>query len=168
MNAFFKFFAILSLLLLNRIQASEVSYRFSFEKAECWDTQQEKWVPTPKKQQFEVTMKQRTQKKSKKSKSKGKCRFVNQDLFVNNADIPTGGVIPTGEVILFNAKVRKRDGKGMLLSLWYAGDDMEGFADMEISIRFTDKKGTEGVAEIEICYYGDPRYRNVTVQVTRS
>ena len=162
MNAFFKFFAILSLLLLNQIQASEVSYRFSFEKAECWDTQQEKWVPTPKKQQFEVTMKQRTQKKSKKSKSKGKCRFVNQDLFVNDAVIPTGDVIP------FNAKVRKRDGKGMLLSLWYAGDDMEGFADMEISISFTDTKGTEGVAEIIIYYYGRPRYRNVTVQVTRS
>ena len=162
MNAFFKFFAILSLLLLNRIQASEVSYRFSFEKAECWETQQEKWVPTPKKQQFEVTMKQRIQKKSEKSKSKGNCRFVNQDLFINDADIPTGEVIP------FKAKVRKMDGKGMLLSLWYAGDDMEGFADMEISIRFTDKKGTEGVAEIEICYYGDPRYRNVTVQVTRS
>ena len=162
MNAFFKFFAILSLLLLNQIQASEVSYRFSFEKAECWDTQQEKWVPTPKKQQFEVTMKQRTQKKSKKSKSKGNCRFVNQDLFINDADIPTGEVIP------FKAKVRKRDGKGMLLSLWYAGDDMEGFADMEISISFTDTKGTEGVAKIKIYHYGNPRYRNVTVQVTRS
>ena len=107
-------------------------------------------------------MKQRTQKKSKKSKSKGKCRFVNQDLFVNDADIPTGEVIP------FNAEVRKRDGKEMLLSLRYAGDDMEGFADMEIRIRFTDTKGTEGVARIEICHYGEPRYRNVTVQVTRS
>ena len=167
MNAFFKFFAILSLLLLNQIQASEVSYRFSFEKAECWDAQQEKWVPTPKKQQFTVTVQNVTKRVSKKKNKtkyprKGLCHFVNEDLFVNDTDIPVG------ESLQYYVLMRKTSSKGLEFELLYDSEDIEGFADMEISIRFTDTKGTEGVAKIKIWHDGEPRYRNVTVQVTRS
>ena len=166
MNAFFKFFAILSLLLLNQIQASEVSYRFSFEKAECWDTQQEKWVPTPKKQQFTVTVQNVTKRVSKKKNKtkyprKGLCHFVNEDLFVNDTDIPVG------ESLQYYVLMRKKSSKELEFELLYDSEDIEGFADMAISIQYTNKEKNEGLACILIHHDGKPKYRNVKVKITK-
>lgn len=167
MSAFVKLISFFLFFMHTQIYASEVSYVFSFAESEKWDEQQEKWVSTPKKQQFTVTVQnvtKRVRKKKKKTKytHKGTCLFVNEDLFVNDADIPVG------ESLQYNVDIENKSSKGLELHLLYDSDDMEGFADMVISIQYTNKKKNKGLACISIYHYGKPKYRNVKVKITKN
>lgn len=165
MNTFVKLIAFLLFFMHTQIYASEVSYVFSFAESEQWDAQQEKWVSTPKKQQFTATVvtKQVSKKKKKKIKliRRGTCHFVNEDLFVNDT------YIPVGESLQYNVITRKSSSKELELDLLYNSEDMEGFADMAISIHYTNEEKTEGLAHITIYHYGKPKYRNVKVKITK-
>ena len=165
MNTFVKLVAFFLLFIHTQIYASEVSYVFSFAESERWDEQQEKWVSTPKKQQFTATVvtKRVGKKKNKKIKliRRGTCHFVNEDLFVNDTDIPVG------ESLQYNVITRKSSSKELELDLLYDSEDMEGFADMVISIQYTNEEKTEGLARITIYHYGKPKYRNVKVKITK-
>ena len=166
MSAFVKLISFFLFFMHTQIYASEVSYVFSFAESERWDAQQEKWVSTPKKQQFTVTVqnvKKRVSKKKNKTKytCKGLCHFVNEDLFVNDTEIPVG------ESLQYYVNMRKKSSKGLEFDLLYDSDDMEGFADMVISIQYTNEKKNEGLACITIYHYGKPKYRNVKVKITK-
>lgn len=159
MNTLVKLITLLCFLVHMQIYASDVSFVFSFAEAERWDAQQGKWVPSPKKQKIKFTA--NLQKVTKRGYS-GTCHFVNEDLFVDDAEIPAG------ERIRFNVVKRASSSKGLQLALMYAGMDMEGYADMNISIQYTNEKKTKGKASIDILHTGRPKYRNVKVKITRA